>query len=115
MVAILLRIDQSADSYIADIRAARDQKVALYYITKYIMKAPEFEDMEDYVTFLKAIAGVRRLHRYGVMLGFRIELREPCRHPYCDGKFEYVGKVHWEFIGEFDDLITVIGKVQESP
>ena len=48
----------TGDSYNVDVRTAKDHKRALFYITKYILKAPSFEEVEKYVDFLKALKGV---------------------------------------------------------
>ena len=93
----------TGNSYIVDVRAARDHKIALYYITKYIMKAPEFNNPEQYVDFLKALKRVRRLHTYGIMYGVRIPKKEPIRCPYCGGGIEYDGKVDAIFLEFFKE------------
>ena len=55
--------------------------------------APEFEDLEQNVSFLKALKGVRRLHTYGIMYGVKIPKRESLRCPYCGAGIEYEGRV----------------------
>ena len=72
------------DSYIVDIRAVRDYKVVYQYLLKYIAKPPLFYELEHYVAFLNALKGVRRLHRFGIMYGFKVILKkDPLKCPYC--------------------------------
>jgi len=49
--------------------------------------------MEQYVVFLKALKGVRRLHTFGILYGVKIEKRAPVRCPYFWGRIVYEGKV----------------------
>ncbi len=107
----------TGDSYIVDVRAARDHKIALYYITKYILKAPEFDELEQYVLFLKALKGVRRLHTYGIMYGVKIPKREALKCPYCGGGIEYEGMVDELYYGLFMEYsnIPTQQKQKEAP
>ena len=65
--------------------------------------------MEQYVVFLKALKGVRRLHTFGIMYGVKIEKREPIKCPYCGGKIEFSNKVDYEyFILHFTDVYLIL-------
>jgi len=98
----------TGDSYIVDIRAVKDMNIALYYITKYIHKAPEFEQLEQYTSFLKALKRVKRLHTYGTMYGVKIPKRESLRCPYCGAGIEYEGRVDIMFMGYFAEYLKVM-------
>ncbi len=80
----------TGDSYIVDIRAIRDHKVVANYLVKYIAKSPKFDNLEFYSAYLKAIAGVRRLHRYGIFYGFKAGEVESIKCPYCGGGLRYM-------------------------
>lgn len=82
----------TGDSYIVDIRALHNQKQATSYLLKYIAKPPEFGKLEHYAIFLKALKGVRRLHRYGILYGFRVGKKKSLLCPYCGGRLEYDSK-----------------------
>ncbi len=80
----------TGDSYIVDIRAIRDHKVVANYLVKYIAKSPKFDNLKFYSAYLKAITGVRRLHRYGIFYGFKAGEVESIKCPYCGGGLRYM-------------------------
>ena len=80
----------TGDSYIVDIRAIRDHKVVANYLVKYIAKSPKFDNLKFYSAYLKAISGVRRLHRYGIFYGFKAGEVESIKCPYCGGGLRYL-------------------------
>ncbi|MCJ7457769.1 MAG: protein rep [candidate division Zixibacteria bacterium] len=84
-------LEITGDSYIVDIRMVRDQNVVVSYLTKYISKPPSFAEPNDYILYLKAIKRIRRLHRFGILYGFKVETRKPLLCPYCGGRLRYEG------------------------
>lgn len=95
----------TGDSFIVRIRASRDQKNAIDYITKYIGKPPRFESLQDYVSFVRAFKGVRRLHRSGIFYGASpdSEKSHPLLCPYCGDRLIYDGTTRASGIETFTE------------
>ena len=79
----------TGNSYIVDIRAARDHRKATGYLLKYISKPPRFDQLVKYAHYLKAVKGVKRLHRFGIFYGFSVLDKKPLLCPYCNGRLVY--------------------------
>jgi len=80
----------TGDSYIVHIQAIEQYKRLVNYLVKYIAKSPKFDNLEFYSAYLKAITGVRRLHRYGIFYGFKAGEVESIKCPYCGGGLRYM-------------------------
>ena len=106
----------TGDSHIVFIRSIQDQKIAINYLLKYISKPPKFSDPNLYPQFLKAIRGVRKVHRYGIFYNFKVKKREPMRCPICGGSIRFLSTVYETdhdfrtgFLREYDQVLEELG------
>lgn len=81
----------TGDSRVVDIRKVKGRKVPINYILKYIAKPCRSKRPENYVTYLKAIRGTRRVHSYGILYGIKTSKRQETdrRCPACGGTLRY--------------------------
>lgn len=87
----------TGDSYIVDIKPISGERAkilegAVAYILKYISKVPRFDSPEEYVDYLEALQGARRLGTWGDLYGVKLRAdRTPCRCPICGGALFFAG------------------------
>jgi len=93
----------TGDSQVVDIRRVKRRKIPLAYILKYISKPCKFDRPEDYVVYLKAIRGTRRVHSYGMLYGIKPpespKNRAQC--PQCRGRLLYDRELSGEYTTRF--------------
>lgn len=89
----------TGDSQVIDIRRVKRRKIPLTYILKYISKPCKFDRPEDYVVYLKAIRGTRRVHSYGALYGIKPSESRKDRAlcPQCGGFLRYDRELSREF------------------
>jgi len=110
----------TGDSYIVDIREVKDPQGGLAEIGKYIYKPPEFFEWISYVDYLLAIAGVRRIHTFGIfynMKQFPLEKKDRLVCPYCGASIIWKGVQldGWTWEGRPESIFEAKKRIKSKP
>jgi len=95
----------TGDSYILDVKEIKDVNKGVGEVSKYIYKPPTYFELMDYVDYLLAISGVRRIHTFGIFYNFSSDVpaepKEKQVCPYCGWTLEWIGMElgGWEWKG----------------
>lgn len=84
-----LWLEITNDSQVVFITEVRSPIKCLNYLLKYISKPPEFDTPDEMAAYLDSIAGLRRIHTYGVFYNYPFGKKETFLCQLCGSRLEY--------------------------